>query len=95
MSNMTNKCERNDHCGYPADQHADFTINGQCVIDLPDEPETPQCPNGHGPMVRREPGTPEQAWCGAWWDCAAGPAGATCTSSYLEPSDALREQRGF
>jgi hypothetical protein len=43
-------------------------------------PASPQ----HGPMVRRTNLTPEQAWCGEWWDCRSG-----CHSSVLIQSPAL------
>lgn len=46
----------------------------------------PDCPNGHGPMVLRSPQTPEQAYCGTWYDCAPGAPGWTCKSSVLIPS---------
>lgn len=47
------------------------------------------CPNGHGPMVARSEThlSPEQRWCGQWWDCAPSPG--MCTSSILIPSRKL------
>jgi hypothetical protein len=39
-------------------------------------------------MKRREPGTPEQAWCGEWYDCPVRGCGRTV----LVPSDGLRAQ---
>lgn len=54
----------------------------------------PQCPNGHGQMVLRDPKTysAEQAWCGVWYDCPPGPPGDSCRSSTLLPSPALAAQ---
>lgn len=45
----------------------------------------PECPRGHGPMVRRENPTQMAAEQGIWWDCAPAPAGDTCMSSALTP----------
>jgi len=45
----------------------------------------PECPRGHGPMIRRENPTDLAASQGVWWDCAPGPAGDTCMSSHLTP----------
>lgn len=36
--------------------------------------------------------TPEQAWCGVWWDCCGGEC--RCTNSILEPSPALAALSG-
>lgn len=38
----------------------------------------------HGPMVRRDDGTqtPEQRWCGVWFDCTD----PSCRASHLVPS---------
>lgn len=54
----------------------------------------PECPQGHGQMVLRDPKTytPEQAWCGIWYDCPPGPPGSSCKSSTLLPSAALAAQ---
>lgn len=48
----------------------------------------PQCPNGHGDMVLRNPeGQPEHVrWCGTWYDCTK------CHSSTLLPSPELEAQ---
>lgn len=46
----------------------------------------PECPNGHGAMVRRVDPTPLQAEQGEWWDCPPGPPGETCRSSVLVPT---------
>lgn len=71
-------------------------------IELPiQEPTTtvndePLCPSSadHGAMVRRNPGSPEQAFCvedgGQWWDCQS----PHCTSSVLEPGASLRKFLG-
>lgn len=51
----------------------------------------PQCPQGHGQMVLRDPPgghTPEQRWCGTWYDCPPGQF--HCRSSVLLPSPDLR-----
>lgn len=51
----------------------------------------PQCPNGHGQMVLRDPPgghTREQQWCGVWYDCPPGQF--RCCSSVLLPSPELR-----
>ena len=50
--------------------------------------DAPTCPIGHGPMVLRPIGqqTPEQRWCGTWWDCES------CRSSVLIPSPELAAQ---
>lgn len=47
--------------------------------------DMPLCPNGHGPMHPRPAAlqTPEQQWCGAWFDCHH------CKSSVLIKSAAL------
>lgn len=45
----------------------------------------------HGPIIRmrpREDPSPEQAWCGAWYDCPV----RNCHSSVLVPSAALLAQ---
>jgi hypothetical protein len=60
------------------------------------EAETaPECPKGHGPMILRPGGTPEQRWCGTWYECA--PVQSGCRSAVLYPSpeltDALEVQR--
>lgn len=49
--------------------------------------ETRQCPQ-HGPLGLRpkERQTPEQLWCGEWWDCEK------CHYSVLVPSDELLKQ---
>ena len=47
---------------------------------------TPQCPNGHGPMVERTSPSADAAWQGTWYDCAPGPAGGRCRSAALDPS---------
>lgn len=52
----------------------------------------PACPNGHGLMVLRPAGTPEQEFCGTWYQCAPGPAGDFCMSATLLPSPALVSQ---
>ena len=53
-------------------------------------PVAVECPCGHGPMARRDlAATPEQAWCGTWWDCPGGPGGTRCWSSVLVPSAEL------
>lgn len=65
------------------------TIDG---IALPSH--NPECPQGHGPMVLREPPrghTKEQQWCGVWFDCAPSVPGMTCASSVLIPSPELAE----
>jgi hypothetical protein len=52
----------------------------------------PQCPNGHGRMLLRDPPgghTREQRWCGIWYDCPPGPPGHSCESSVLIPSAEL------
>jgi hypothetical protein len=45
-----------------------------------------RCPR-HGPMVQRPLAvqTPEQKYCGVWWDCTL------CTNSVLFPSEELRK----
>lgn len=45
----------------------------------------PSCPAHpeHGQMLLREPGTPEQAWCGVWYWCPL------CKSGELFPSPEL------
>jgi hypothetical protein len=53
--------------------------------------ERPTCPAtpAHGYLALRDPPggwTPEQRWCGTWYDCTR------CTSGVLYPSRALREQ---
>lgn len=52
-----------------------------------DLPRVPQCPAGHGPMVRRAPSTYEQGWCGTWFDCPPGPV--PCGNSFLMASTEL------
>lgn len=50
-----------------------------------------RCKTCDMPMVQRQTTTPEQAWCGAWWDhpqIFAGTFGHT--SSVLFSSPALR-----
>jgi hypothetical protein len=37
--------------------------------------------------MREHPGTPEQVWCGDWWDCTH----PGCRASALDPSPALRD----
>lgn len=44
----------------------------------------PTC-DKHGPMLRRPAGTPEQQWCGEWWQCQH------CTNTVLVPSKELEE----
>lgn len=45
----------------------------------------PHCPKDseHGQMMLRERMSPEQEWCGVWYDCAH------CKSAELFPSAAL------
>lgn len=54
---------------------------------------TPECQTHKIPMVPRAPGTPEQKWCGQWFQCPDG----RCTNSALIPSPdleaSLAEQR--
>lgn len=45
----------------------------------------PTCPNGHGPMTRRERPSAIAAEIGTWYDCTPGPAGDHCASSTLVP----------
>ena len=49
------------------------------------------CPNGHGPMQARplDQQTPEQLFCGLWWDCRNG-----CTSTWCANSRDLAYQNG-
>jgi len=54
----------------------------------------PHCTHGHGEMILRERTTPEQEWCGTWYDCPPGPPGETCGSSALLPSKALLDSYG-
>jgi len=56
-----------------------------------------ECPKGHGPMERRplKGQTPEQLWCGTWYDCQhidkyGGPYGK-CPCTLLVPSEELRQ----
>lgn len=66
------------------------------ALDEPEAPGTdleprPVCPSSpdHGRLVLRDRvGTPEQAWCGAWYDCAD----PRCSSSVLFPSPELRAE---
>lgn len=46
----------------------------------------PECPNGHGQMVRRQTPTALAASQGTWWDCPPGGPGNHCASSALDPS---------
>lgn len=46
--------------------------------------ERPKCPKGHGFMELRPAGTPEQVWCGIWYECRSG-----CTSAVLLMGDEL------
>lgn len=45
-----------------------------------------KCPaqTEHGELVERKSVTPEQAWCGKWFDCTR------CMSSVLQMSDELK-----
>lgn len=44
-------------------------------------------------MVRREPGTPEQAWCGTWYECPKAKAPHTEKHlTVLIPSQPLVER---
>lgn len=45
----------------------------------------PECPVHGKTMGLRDPATPEQAFCGTWYDCAR----AGCTASVLLPSPEL------
>ena len=49
---------------------------------------TPRCSWPHGKMVRRPKAgqTPEQLFCGTWWDCTR------CHGSVLIPSNGLKKQ---
>lgn len=53
----------------------------------------PECPAGHGPMALRplKGQTPEQRWCGAWYDCQSNDYGARCYCSTLVPSEELKD----
>lgn len=53
--------------------------------------ETPVCPTHHRPMTAREPGTPEQAWCGQWFRCDE-PGTPRCLTTALIPSAGLIRQ---
>lgn len=54
-------------------------------------PDGRDCPNGHGPMQARplDQQTPEQLFCGLWWDCRNG-----CTSTWCAHSRDLAYQNG-
>ncbi len=43
--------------------------------------DIPACPK-HGEMQVRKPGTPEQAWCGTWYECKD----PRCMTAALIPS---------
>lgn len=47
----------------------------------------PECPKGHGPMVRRANPTAIAAEQGTWWDCPPGGPGDHCASSALDPKE--------
>ncbi len=49
--------------------------------------EIPRCPEHGEPMAYRPAGTPEQAFCGTWYDCHH----PGCTCSVLIPSRELAE----
>lgn len=53
--------------------------------------DVPQCPHGHGQMVRRTEADPMSAALGVWYDCPPGPAGQTCQSAALVPSAELKK----
>jgi hypothetical protein len=56
--------------------------------------DVPECPNGHGPMALRplSKQSPEQIWCGTWYDCPPGAAAYHCSASALVPSAELAAQ---
>ena len=51
-----------------------------------------RCPKHGATMTQRDTKhqTPEQLFCGAWWDCTTG--GERCSNSILFPSAELRQQ---
>lgn len=52
----------------------------------------PECPKGHGFMELLSIGsqTPEQRWCGVWYECPRDPrSGLPCLSAALLPSPEL------
>jgi hypothetical protein len=57
--------------------------------------QIPRCPQ-HGELVRRprEQMSPEQAWCGEWWDCRNRALGSVghCGVTVCVPSPALVAQ---
>ncbi|AVH59992.1 MULTISPECIES: hypothetical protein [Streptomyces] len=55
--------------------------------DEHDPQATPEC-GQHGPMEQRQPETPEQRWCGTWYQCTS----FRCGSAALLPSLELRAQ---
>lgn len=44
----------------------------------------PECPRGHGQMVKRRSPSALAASQGTWWDCPPGSPGNHCASSVLE-----------
>ena len=79
-------------CGWERYGHPDVTPArdpeaGIRVMAAPVPADVHQCPNGHGPMVRRTDPTPMQAEQGDWFDCPPGPPGETCTSATLVPRE--------
>ena len=50
----------------------------------------PKCPVHGCDMVYREPGTPEQEFCGTWYDCGY----ERCAISTLIPSESIRQLYG-
>lgn len=51
----------------------------------------PKCPSCGGKMEYRPGGTPEQRYCGAWYDCTA----PGCSCSVLIPSKEIRKLYGM